>query len=117
MTIDKQHKAKTVSKEKEAQQPFEIHEPASVATNEVDEYNQKALQQMFLTALNPIHLQSVTGQGLSLTAREFDFENCLITNGFVMKFFFMCGINIASGSIHNQIIQYNKLKPSYDFWI
>ena len=61
MAIDKQHKAKTVSEEKEAEKPFEIHLPASVATIEVDEYNRQALQQMFVTALNPIHLQSVTG--------------------------------------------------------
>ena len=61
MAIDKQHKAKTVSDEKEAERPFEINLPASVATNEVDEYYRQALQQMFETALNPIHLQSVTG--------------------------------------------------------
>ena len=60
MAIDKQHKAKTVFKEEEAEQPFEIHLPASIATNEVDEYNRQALQQMFATALNPIHLHSVT---------------------------------------------------------
>ena len=89
--------------------------PASVATNEVDEYNRQALQQMFAAALNSIHLQSVTGQGLSLATREFDIENCLVTNGFVMEFFFMCGINTASGSIHNQIIQHNKFKSGYDY--
>ena len=70
---------------------------------------------MFATALNPIRLQSVTGQGLSPTAREFDFENCLITNEFVMEFFFTCGIITASGSIYNQIIWYNKLKSGNDF--
>ena len=42
MAIDKQHKAKTVSKEKEAEQPFLIHLTARVATNEVDEYNRQA---------------------------------------------------------------------------
>ena len=87
MAIDKQHKAKTFSEEKEAERPFEINLPASVATIEVDEYNWQALQQMFVTALNPIQLQSVTGRGLSLATREFDFENCLVTNGFVMEFF------------------------------
>ena len=60
MAIYKQHKAKTVSKEEEAEQPFKIHLPASVATNKVDEYNRQALQQIFARALNPIHLQSVT---------------------------------------------------------
>ena len=89
--------------------------PASVGTIEVDEYNRQALQQMFVTALNLIHLKSVTGQGLSLATREFDFNNCLITNGFVIEFFFTCGINTASGSIHNRIIQHNKLKSGYDF--
>ena len=101
--------------EREAEQPFGIQLPASVAINEVDEYNQQALHQMFATALNPIHLQSVTGQGFSITAREFDLKNCLITNGFVIKFFFTCGINTASGSIYNQLIQHNKLKSGYDF--
>ena len=115
MAIDKQNKAKIVSEEKEAKRPFEINLPASVATIEVDEYNRQALQQMFVTALNPIHLQSVTGRGLSLATREFDFENCLITNDFVMEFFFTCGINTASGSIHNRIIQINKLKSGCDF--
>ena len=104
MATDKQHKKKTVSKEREAEQPFGIQMPASVAINEVDEYNQQAVQQMFATALNPIHLQSVTGRGLNITAREFEFKNCLITNVFVMEFFFTCGIYNASGSIHNQII-------------
>ena len=117
MAIDKRHMAKTVSEEKEAERPFEFNLPASVATIEVDEYNRQALQQMFVTALNPIHLQSVTGQGLSLATREFDFENCLITIGFVMKFFFTCGINTASGSIHNQIIQHNKIKLGYNLMI
>ena len=115
MAIDKRPKAKTVSEEKEAEQPFQINLPASVATIEVDEYNRQAIQQMFVTALNPIHLQSVTGQGLSLATREFDFENCLIMNGFVMEFFFTCEINTASSSIHNQITQHNKLNSGYDF--
>ena len=70
---------------------------------------------MFVTALNLIHLQSVTGRGLCLATREFDFKNCLITNGFVMEFFFTCGINTASGSNYNQIIQHNELKSDYDF--
>ena len=60
MAIDKRHKAKTVSEEKEVERPFEINLPASVATIDLDEYNQQAFQQMFVTALNPIHLQSVT---------------------------------------------------------
>ena len=37
MAIDKRHKASIVSKEKEAEQPFEIHLPASIAKNEMDE--------------------------------------------------------------------------------
>ena len=115
MAIDKRNKAKKVSEKKEAKWPFEINLPASIGTFKVDEYNRQALQQMFETALNPIHLQSVTGRGLSLATREFDFENCLIMNGFVMDFFFTCGINTASGSIYNQIIQHNKLKSGYDF--
>ena len=115
MAIDKQHKIKTVSKEREAEQPFWIQLPASITINEVDEYNWQALQQMFATAINPIHLQSVTDWGLSITAREFDFENFLITNGFVTEFFFTCVINNAFGSIHNWIIQHNNLKPGYDF--
>ena len=61
MATDKQHKTKTVFKEREAEQPFKIQLPASVAIYEVDEYNRQALQQMFATALNPIHLQIVTG--------------------------------------------------------
>ena len=56
MATDKQHNTKTVSKEREAEQPFEIQLPASIEINEVDEYNQQALQQMFATALNPIQL-------------------------------------------------------------
>ena len=106
---------KQFQRKKKLSKSFEIHLPASVAINEVDEYNWQALQQMYATALNPIQLQSVTGWGLSLATREFDFKNCLITNGFVMEFFFMCGINTASGSIHNQIIQHNKLKSGLDF--
>ena len=98
MAIDKRNKAKKVSEEKETERPFEINSPASVGTIEVDEYNRQALQQMFDTALNPIHLQSVTGRGLSLATREFDFENCLITNGFVMEFFFTCGILLLAAA-------------------
>ena len=45
---------KTVSEEKEAKQPLEINLPAGVATIELDEFNRQALQQMFVTALNPI---------------------------------------------------------------
>ena len=77
MPIDKQYKAKTVSKEKEAEQPLIIHLPASVATNKVDEYNAQALQQMFATALNPIQLQSVTIKGLALLLENLILRNVL----------------------------------------
>ena len=59
MAFNKQQKVKTVSKEREAEQPVGMQPPESVTINEVDEYNWQALQQSF-TALNPIHLQSVT---------------------------------------------------------
>ena len=61
MAIDMRNKAKKVFEKKIAEGPSEINSPASVGTIEVDEYNRQALQQMFETALNPIHLQSVTG--------------------------------------------------------
>ena len=61
MAISKQHKAKTVSREREAEQPVGMQPPASVTLNEVDKYNWQALQKMFTTALNPVHLQNVTG--------------------------------------------------------